>query len=63
VNGDRIRAIRHAREIVDDLRWRGMAVPPVYASMADEFSALVRSGQYAAWLAGPARSGGHQTRA
>jgi hypothetical protein len=55
VDGNRIRALRHAREIVDDMRWRGMAVPSVYASMAEEFAALVRSGEYAAWLAGPAR--------
>jgi ribulose 1,5-bisphosphate synthetase/thiazole synthase len=61
VNGERIRALRHAREIVDDMRWRGMAVPPVYASMADEFSALVRSGEYAAWLAGSTKPRGHAT--
>jgi hypothetical protein len=29
VTGDRAMALRHAREIVDDLRWRGMAVPPL----------------------------------
>jgi hypothetical protein len=52
VNGDRVRALRYAREVADDLRWRGMAVPPVYAGMADEFRALVRSGGYAAWVAG-----------
>jgi len=52
VNGDRVRALRYAREVVDDLHWRGMAVPPVYASMADEFRALVRSGGYAAWVEG-----------
>jgi len=52
VNGDRVRALRYAREVVDDLHWRGMAVPPVYAGMADEFRALVRSGGYAAWVAG-----------
>jgi len=51
VNGDRVRALRYAREAVDDLHWRGMAVPPVYAGMADEFRALVRSGGYAAWVA------------
>lgn len=51
VADDRIRALRHAREVAEDLRWRGTAVPPVYASMADEFQALVRSGAYAAWLA------------
>jgi hypothetical protein len=51
VNGDRIRALRHVREIVADLRWRGMAVPRVYADMADEFQDLVRSGAYAAWVA------------
>ena len=55
MNGDRVRALRHAREVVDDLRWHHMAVPPVYATMAGEFSTLVRSGEYAAWLAGPAR--------
>ena len=52
VNGDRVRALRYAREVADDLRWRGMAVPPVYAGMAEEFRALVRSGDYAAWVAG-----------
>ena len=50
VNGDRIRALR-TREVVSDLRWRGMAVPPIYTSMAEEFQALVRSGAYAAWVA------------
>ena len=50
VSGERIRALRHAREVVDEFHWRGMAVPPVYARMADEFKALVASGVYAAWL-------------
>jgi hypothetical protein len=50
-NGDKIRALRHAREIVQDMRWQGMAVPPLYDSMAEEFRALVRSGDYDAWLA------------
>jgi hypothetical protein len=50
VNGERVRALRYAREAVNDLRWRRIAVPPVYLSMADEFQALVRSGDYAAWL-------------
>ena len=51
MNDDTIRALRHTREIVSDLRWRGMTVPPIYASMAEEFQALVRSGAYAAWVA------------
>jgi hypothetical protein len=51
MNGDRIRALRHAREIVDDMHWRGMAVPPLYQCMAEEFCALVRSGAYADWVA------------
>jgi hypothetical protein len=51
VNGDRIRALRYAREVVSDMCWLGMAVPPLYASMADEFHGLVRSGAYAAWVA------------
>jgi hypothetical protein len=50
VNGARIRALRYAREVVDDLRWRGMTVPPLYTSMAEEFHALVRSGAYTAWV-------------
>ena len=50
VSGERIRALRHAREVVDEFHWRGMAVPPVYARMSDEFKALVASGAYAAWL-------------
>jgi hypothetical protein len=48
---DRIRALRRAREIVSDMRWRDMTVPPIYASMAEEFQALVRSGAYASWVA------------
>jgi hypothetical protein len=36
VNGDRIRALRYAREVVWDMRWLGMTVPPLYASMAEE---------------------------
>jgi hypothetical protein len=51
LNGDRIRALRHAREIASDMRWRGITVPPIYTSMAEEFQALVRSGAYAAWVA------------
>ena len=50
MNGERVRALRYARETVNDLRWRRIAVPPVYLSMAGEFQALVRSGEYAAWL-------------
>jgi hypothetical protein len=51
MNGDRIRALRHAREIVDDMHWRGMTVPPLYQCMAEEFRALVQSGAYAEWVA------------
>jgi hypothetical protein len=60
VNGDRISALRHAREIIYDMRWRDMTVPPLYTSMAEEFQALVRSGAYAAWVAtsGKATYGG-----
>jgi hypothetical protein len=60
VNGDRIRAERHARELVTDMHWRGMPVPPLYTRMAAEFQNLVRSGDYAAWVAtGGARSHDH----
>jgi hypothetical protein len=51
VNGDRIRAERHARELVADMHWRGMPVPPLYTRMAAEFQDLVASGDYAAWVA------------
>lgn len=51
MNGDTVRALRHAREIVYDLRWRGMAVPPVYARMTEEFETLVGTGAYADWVA------------
>jgi hypothetical protein len=51
VSGDGIRALRYAREVVWDMRWLAMTVPPLYASMAEEFQALVRSGAYAAWVA------------
>jgi hypothetical protein len=51
MNGDGIKARRHAREIVYDLHWRGITVPPLYARMDGEFQDLVRSGDYAAWVA------------
>jgi hypothetical protein len=51
VTGDELKALRHAREIVADMCWRGMTVPPLYAHMAGEFEDLVRSGEYAAWVA------------
>lgn len=51
VSGAALTARRHAREIVGDMRWRGMPVPPLYARMAGEFADLVRSGDYAAWVA------------
>ena len=61
MNGDRIRAERHAREVVADMHWRGMTVPPLYTRMAAEFQDLIASGDYAAWVAtGP--STGHTSR-
>jgi hypothetical protein len=51
VNGDRIRAERHAREVVADMHWRGMVVPLLYSRMAAEFQDLITSGDYAAWVA------------
>ena len=53
MTGERVRALRHARELVDDFRWRGLVVPGWYASRAEEFRAMVASGAYAAWLASP----------
>jgi hypothetical protein len=67
VTGDGLKARRYAREIVGEMRWRGMTVPRLYARMAGEFEDLVRSGGYAAWVAanqrpaltgGPSRVGG-----
>jgi hypothetical protein len=51
VTGDGLKARRHAREIVAELRWCGMTVPSLYARMAGEFEDLVRSGDYAARVA------------
>jgi hypothetical protein len=51
VTADHIRACRSARELVADMHWRGLPVPPLYARMAGEFRGLVASGDYAAWLA------------
>ena len=51
VTGDGLKARRRAREVVAELRWCGMTVPPLYAHMADEFEDRVRSGDYAAWVA------------
>ena len=50
VTADELQARRHAREIVGELRWRGMSVPALYVRMADEFQDLVRRGDYAAWV-------------
>jgi hypothetical protein len=58
VNGGTVRARRLAREIVYDMRWRGMPVPSLYVRMTEEFQALVRSGEYAAWVADPHRTRG-----
>lgn len=61
MNGHQIEARRRAREVVGDLRWQGMTVPPLYARMAGEFEDLVRTGGYAAWVAAnrqPAPTGG-----
>jgi hypothetical protein len=63
VNGYEIKARRHAREVVDDMRWQGIGVPPLFARMAEEFEDLVRSGDYAAWVAAdqkPAPFGGQR---
>jgi hypothetical protein len=60
VNGDTIRALRHAREIVYDMHWLGMVVPPVYAHMTQEFKALVRSGAYTMWVATSEKASGRQ---
>ena len=51
VNGERIRAERHARELVAEMHWRGMVVPPLYTHMAAEFQDLIATGDYAAWVA------------
>ena len=51
MNGDEVKARRQARQIVQDMRWHGMTVPPLYGRMAWEFQELVRSGEYAAWVA------------
>ena len=49
--GEELKARRRARELVADMRWCGMTVPSLYAHMASEFEELVRSGDYAAWVA------------
>jgi len=51
VNGERIRAERRARELVAEMHWRGMVVPPLYTRMAAEFQDLIAAGDYAAWVA------------
>ena len=51
MNGYQVEARRHAREVVGEMRWQGMTVPPLYARLAGEFEELVRSGGYAAWVA------------
>ena len=63
MTADGIRARRHARELVADMHWRGITVPPLYARMAAEFHDLVASGDYAAWIAAGAGPGSPRTRA
>jgi hypothetical protein len=63
LNGDHIRARRHARELVADMHWRNLPVPPLYARMAAEFQDLVNSGEYAAWVANGDGGGTRGTRA
>ena len=65
MTGDHIRACRHARELVADMHWRGLPVPPLYARMAAEFQDLVATGAYAAWVASGdgAAGGSRRTRA
>ena len=62
MTGDHIRACRHARELVADMHWRGLPVPPLYAHMAAEFQQLVASGEYAAWVASGDGAGGSSRR-
>ena len=50
MTADELKARRHTREIVGELRWRGMSVPALYVRMADEFQDLVRSGDYDTWV-------------
>jgi hypothetical protein len=33
------------------MHWSGMIVPPLYTRMAAEFQDLIRTGDYAAWVA------------
>ena len=49
MNGYEVKARRQARQIVQDMRWHGLTVPPLYAHMAREFQQLVGSGEYAGW--------------
>lgn len=56
MNGYEIEARRHAREIVQDLRWQGVAVPSLYTHLASELQGLVASGDYAAWVASGPRT-------
>jgi hypothetical protein len=62
LNGDHIRARRHARELVADMHWRGLPVPPLYARMAAEFQDLVATGDYATWVASDDGAGGSSRR-
>ena len=62
MTGDHVRACRHARELVADMHWRGLPVPPLYARMAAEFQDLVASGAYAAWVASGDGTGGSSRR-
>jgi hypothetical protein len=51
VTSDQITARRRARDLVQELRWNGVAVSPLYQRMAGEFRRLVQSGEYGEWVA------------
>jgi hypothetical protein len=63
VDSDHIRARRHVRELVAEMHWRGLTVPPLYARMAGEFQELVDSGDYARWVANGALTAARPDRA
>jgi hypothetical protein len=55
MTGQQITARRWARDLAYDLRWRGVAIAPLYTRMTRAFLLLVESGEYDEWVAATGR--------
>ena len=48
ISAERMRALRHAREVTTGLRWRGLPVPRVYRRMTAELEQRIAAERHPA---------------